>query len=70
MGKIILLAIGVWLIITIIKRYNKSLQAPQAKPQNEDMVRCQHCGVHLPKSESLLVNQQYFCCEEHSKQHD
>jgi uncharacterized protein len=29
------------------------------------MVRCAQCGVHLPKSESILVGGNFFCCAEH-----
>ena len=31
----------------------------------EDMVRCAHCDVHLPKGESLQANGQFFCGAEH-----
>lgn len=31
----------------------------------EDMVACQHCGVHLPKSESLQYDDVFYCCEAH-----
>lgn len=33
------------------------------------MVRCVHCGVHLPVSESLLSNGQYYCSEAHRLAH-
>jgi len=73
MGKILLLALAIWLIITVLKRYGRSVEPPQ-KPESaagnaaESMVQCAHCGVHLPKSDSLLIEGQYFCCEAHSKQ--
>lgn len=69
MGKILLLAIAIWLVITILKQYKKSVEKNEAasKAVSEDMVQCSKCGVHLPKSDSLLVNQQYFCCESHSQ---
>lgn len=73
MGKIILLAIAVWLLITILKRYRNSVQADR-KPasSDENMVRCAHCGVHLPTSDSILVEQRHYCSLEHSQrgQHD
>jgi uncharacterized protein len=31
----------------------------------EDMVRCSHCGIHLPKSEGLLADGKYFCSKSH-----
>lgn len=72
MGKILLLAIGVWLLITVIKRYGQNMQNPSSQPGSpEDMVQCAYCNVHLPKSDGLLIGNQYYCCEAHSKQvHD
>ena len=31
----------------------------------EEMVRCAHCGVHLPRSESVVSQGKFFCCNEH-----
>lgn len=33
----------------------------------EDMVRCQMCGVHLPRSESITSRGEFFCSQEHSR---
>ncbi len=44
--------------------------APGAKKQGkaaEDMVRCQTCGVNLPRSEALLVRGRFYCCDEHRR---
>jgi len=35
--------------------------------QAEAMVRCAHCGVHLPRSEALLLDGQLWCSEEHAR---
>lgn len=35
----------------------------------EPMVRCQECGVHVPKSESVVAASQSFCCEEHARRY-
>jgi uncharacterized protein len=72
MIKIILVAIAIWLVISVLKGYRKNLQASATeKPadnnaiKSESMVQCAHCGVHLPTSDSFLVNGQYYCCEAH-----
>jgi len=31
----------------------------------EEMVRCAHCGVHLPRSESITSHGEFFCSDEH-----
>ena len=68
MAKIFLLAIAVWLIIIVLRRYlkNSGNRTPE-KPEPENMVQCAHCGIHLPTSDSFLAGNQYYCCEAHSK---
>lgn len=36
----------------------------------EPMVRCVECGVHAPRSESVSVGTQTFCCAEHARVYD
>ncbi|WP_322062354.1 PP0621 family protein [Paraburkholderia sp. J63] len=36
----------------------------------EPMVRCAECGVHAPRSESVSVGAQSFCCAEHARVYD
>jgi uncharacterized protein len=38
---------------------------PEAATASEPMVRCAHCGVHLPRSTALPRGEHYYCCEEH-----
>jgi uncharacterized protein len=33
----------------------------------ESMVRCAHCGIHLPRSEALLIQGKTWCSEEHAR---
>lgn len=33
----------------------------------EAMVRCQHCGIHLPRSEAFLSQGQTWCGPEHAR---
>ena len=40
--------------------------APPARP--EPMLRCAHCGVHLPQSQALLKDGRSYCCEAHQRQ--
>jgi uncharacterized protein len=71
--KLLLLIFGAWLIYTIIKKYGRSVEqdekdVPPAQIE-EDMVRCVHCGVHLPRSEAILSREEFFCSEEHRRLH-
>jgi uncharacterized protein len=74
MVKIILLAIAIWLVISVLKSYRKNLEASsgaapkpvdKSESASESMVQCAHCGVHLPTSDSFLVDDKYYCCEAH-----
>ena len=33
----------------------------------EAMVRCEHCGIHLPRSEAVLIGGQVWCSQEHAR---
>jgi uncharacterized protein len=69
MAKILLLAVAIWLLIIVLKRYIHNMQPPARPPSSaETMVQCAYCGLHLPESDSLRVNHQHYCCEAHSKQ--
>ncbi len=58
---IIAIAVVVYLLIRSFRK-----QAPkQDLPATEDMVRCAHCGVHLPKGESVQADGRFFCSAEH-----
>jgi uncharacterized protein len=44
--------------------------AGQAQPQlAEPMIRCAECGVHAPKSDSVVVAGQPFCSAAHAQRH-
>lgn len=52
-----------------ISRQAGSPEQPQAKTHAEDMVRCAHCGVHLPLSEAIMAQGKYYCSEAHRLAH-
>lgn len=68
MGKILLLVVIGLVIFIVIKRYKQSLKMPQtmARPA-EDMVKCAHCTVNLPRGEALYSQGEFFCTTEHQK---
>ena len=72
MSKLILLIVifaGAW---WLIRRYVRSMRNDAVKPAAapEDMVRCARCGVHLPRSESVMRETKLFCSQEHAQQGD
>ena len=76
MFKWLLLFAGAYLFYLWIKgkKQIKSKEASTPKPNSdkaskvvepEAMVLCQHCKVHLPKSEAIVHEQRFYCCSEH-----
>ena len=64
MSRLLLLFAIAAVIYLLIRSYRKD-KPRQDKKNAEDMVRCAHCGVHLPKSESLEEGGHFFCGAEH-----
>lgn len=54
----------------------RKFKAPAAHHQSHDsreqdaapMVRCAHCGVHLPRDRALGNQQQWYCSQAHLEQ--
>jgi uncharacterized protein len=64
----LLLVIAVFAVVYLIVRAGRNKSegaAPPSATREEDMVRCQVCGVHLPRSEALSSREDFFCTEEH-----
>ena len=67
LARIILLAVLIWLVFALFRKHRRAAGESGHAPQTtQDMVRCEVCGIHQPKSESLLKNGRYYCCEVHS----
>ena len=71
MGKLILIVLVFVLAWWLLKKYRRSLMREDSPRSGatEDMVRCEHCGVHLPRSESHTSSGKYFCSEDHLRLH-
>jgi uncharacterized protein len=69
MKYLILIAVVVgvlWLMRSLRKPSIPPTQKP-GQPQQEEMVTCAQCGVHLPRSEALPGQGGVFCGEAHRK---
>jgi len=71
----IIIGVLAWFILIKPRVGPKAPPSPSAsgpRPENrggEDMVRCAHCGVHLPRSEGILNRGEVFCSREHLLAH-
>lgn len=83
MGKLIfwvVVILGALMAARLIARYNARKDTDQEPLKNskkqaasslqdgqESMVRCAHCGIHLPRSEALLQNGETWCSADHAR---
>jgi uncharacterized protein len=68
MGKLFLFIFLATLIYLALKRGQRSTKSPPPKPTAaEPMVRCGHCMIHVPLSESVPEGDQRYCSEEHRR---
>jgi len=64
MSRLLLLIAIAVVIYLLIRSYRKG-KPQQDKIIPEKMVRCAHCGLHLPEGESIQAYGQFFCGAEH-----
>ena len=68
MFRYLLIVFIIWAGIMIIRQlYLKRQDHPESRqlPAEQNMVRCTHCGVHLPEMDAVKDNQKTYCCEAH-----
>jgi uncharacterized protein len=80
-GKLLFWIVLIILVLFVARLAGRMAAARQAGQQGakkpkadargpkplESMVRCAHCGIHLPRSEALQQNGQTWCSSEHAR---
>jgi uncharacterized protein len=75
LGRLLFFALIVVFFVWVIRSYRRAIKKQQEEAhkassvEGEDMVRCVHCGVHLPRSESIVSEGKFFCSDEHRRLH-
>lgn len=46
-------------------RQSRTSDTPSGSTSAQDMARCAHCGIHLPKDEAVLGDKGLYCSTEH-----
>jgi uncharacterized protein len=68
--KYVVLIAVIVLVYFIVKSHLKKAERSRHRPaKDEDMVRCVHCGLHLPRSESVLSGDLFYCSPDHRQLH-
>lgn len=72
-----LLVLSVVLIAFWVWRNNRREDIQRRRPTRPEqpalpvtMVACQHCGTHLPETESVKGTGGHYCSDEHRQQHE
>lgn len=67
-AKWVILIIIVFLIYWSLRNLQRTKkQSTKSKNEIEDMVCCAHCGLHIPRSESVTADKKYFCSIDHQQ---
>lgn len=70
MIKILLLIVVGFFVWALIRAYQRSLNKPPISTREqgvENMVKCAHCGVNMPRSEAIYSDGEFFCTTEHKQ---
>lgn len=66
--RLIILLLVVALLLWLLKRLFAT--DPEAEKlqsgKSENMRQCRHCGVHVPESSIIIVDDQPYCSREHA----
>jgi len=72
--RTLLLIVTVWLLYVVIRQSLTQAKNRQEKsPDNKQdkiasaTIKCEHCGVYVPKHDSIKSADHYYCSEQHAK---
>jgi uncharacterized protein len=69
MSRLLFLLAVVVVVFLLLRSYRRQAPKQDASAPAEEMVRCVQCGVHLPKSESILAGGNFYCSDAHRREH-
>jgi uncharacterized protein len=64
---ILLVVLAVWLLRRALRGSRPAGQSGKPPLEQQDLVRCARCGVHLPRSEARQAEGALYCGEEHAR---
>jgi len=68
--RLIIFALVIWVIWRLVNNFKAKVTKSKkqgATIENQSMVSCQHCSVHVPQNEAINHENQWFCSEAHKK---
>lgn len=72
MARLLILGLAVFAIVWLLRRAMAEPQdsrrgARSGARSDGELVRCSHCGLHLPRGDALERDGKRFCSEEHAR---
>ena len=74
MLRVVLLVLGIAALVWLVRRAfnpdSKNAGREQREPDKvsaDDLVRCAHCGVHVPRIDAQTQAGRHFCSREHAR---
>ena len=61
---LVIVATLLWLLKRVFSADPEPEQIESANPEN--MRQCKYCGVHVPESSIVSVQDEPYCCQEHA----
>jgi uncharacterized protein len=67
MGRFILLVIALFVLVWLVRSALGKRQGgrPATPPARAELVRCAHCGTHVPEADARSAGGRRYCSEEH-----
>jgi uncharacterized protein len=62
--RLLFVLIVIALVIWLVRRLWLGRDTPRREISSQ-MVRCAHCGLHVPTEEAIEANGRHYCCEDH-----
>ena len=63
--RIIVIALIIYLLIQIFKRWQANKKPSIKATKETKMVKCKQCKLHIPENEAIKKGENFFCSQEH-----
>ena len=64
---ILLVVLAVWLVRRALRSTTTKTEVRKQADSQGELVRCAHCGVHLPRAEARQAAGGLYCSDEHAR---
>jgi uncharacterized protein len=69
MSRLLFFLVVIMVVYLLLKSFRRQETKSDTTISSEEMVRCAQCGVHLPKSESIMAGGNFYCSDAHRREH-